>query len=140
PTDQVNGTFFQGLPTARQYARLPCFNLMNNEDTFASLMLKPQRKLALRTEVHYLRLSSAKDLWYLGGGAFQDQTFGFTGRPANGGKTLGTLGDISVDYNLTSRTAFTFYLGGLRGGNVISNIYPTGSNLRFAYLEVTQRF
>jgi hypothetical protein len=140
PTDAVNGTFFQGLPTARLYARLPFFNLMNNEDTFASLMLKPHRKLSLRTDLHYLRLSSAKDLWYLGGGAFQDQTFGFVGRPGNGGKSLGTLADVSIDYSVASRTLFSFYLGGVRGGSVMSNTHPLGGNARFAYIELTQRF
>jgi alginate export protein len=140
PTDGVNGTFFQGLPTARLYARLPFFNLMNNEDTFASLMLKPHRKLGLRADLHYLRLSSAKDLWYLGGGAFQDQTFGFTGRPGNGGKSLGTLADVSIDYSITPRTQFSFYVGGVRGGSVMSKIHPHGGNARFAYIELTQRF
>jgi hypothetical protein len=140
PTDRVNGTFFQGLPTARLYARLPYFNLMNNEDTFASFMIKPHRKLGLRTDLRYLRLSSAKDLWYLGGGAFQDQTFGFTGRPGNGGKSLGTLADVSVDYSLTPRTQLSFYLGGVRGGSVMSRIHPHGGNAKFAYFELTQRF
>jgi hypothetical protein len=54
-------------------------------------------RLALRADVHHLRLSNANDQWYLGGGAFQPQTFGYTGRPSNGRKTLGTLVDLSAD-------------------------------------------
>jgi hypothetical protein len=140
PNDHVHGTFFQVLPTTRQYARFPFFNLMNNEDSFGEVMLKPHAKLAARADLHYLRLSSANDLWYSGGGAFQNQTFGFTGRPANGGKSLGTLADISLDYTVTPSTLLTFYLGGVRGGSVMSNIYPLGGNSRFAYIELAQKF
>jgi hypothetical protein len=113
---------------------------MNNEDMFAQLRLKPHARLALRADVHYLRLSSAKDLWYAGGGAFQRQTFGYAARPSNGRQALGTLADVSVDYQLTPRAALAFYLGGVRGGGVAGSIYPEGRNARFAYLEFTQRF
>lgn len=140
PNDGVHGTFFQALPTTRQYARFPFFNLMNNEDSFAQVMLKPHAKLALRADAHYLRLSSANDLWYSGGGAFQNQTFGFSGRPSNGKKALGTLADVSLDYTVTPRTLLTFYLGGVHGGGVESGTYPLGGNARFAYIELTQRF
>ena len=140
PNDNVHGTFFQMLPTTRQYARFPFFNLMNNEDSFGQVMLKPQERLALRTEAHYLRLSSANDLWYSGGGAFQEQTFGFTGRPSNGKRSLGALLDASLDYTITQRTIFTFYLGVARGGGVEATNYPMGDNSRFAYIEYTQKF
>jgi hypothetical protein len=139
-TDTTHGTYFQTLPTPRIYARFPFFNQMNNEDMFAQLRLKPHARLALRADVHYLRLSSAKDLWYAGGGAFQRQTFGYAARPSNGRQALGTLADVSVDYQLTPRAALAFYLGGVRGGGVAGSIYPEGRNARFAYLEFTQRF
>jgi hypothetical protein len=41
PNDRTHGTFFQILPTARTYAQLPFFNLMNVQDLFASLLLRP---------------------------------------------------------------------------------------------------
>ncbi|HEX5080945.1 MAG TPA: alginate export family protein [Blastocatellia bacterium] len=140
PTDGANGTFFQNLPTARAFARFPFFNLMNNEDTFAELRLRPSPKLTIRGDIRYLRLSNENDLWYQGGGAFQKQTFGFAGRPSLGGKSLGTLADVSLDYAVTPRTQLSFYLGGVRGGSVISNIHPLGGNARFAYVEINQRF
>jgi hypothetical protein len=87
-----------------------------------------------------MRLSNARDLWYVGPGAFQNRTFGFSGIPANGGKSLGVFADISVDYAVTPRTLLTFYLGGVRGGSVMSNVHPLGGNGRFTYLEITQRF
>lgn len=138
--DDRHGTFFQALPTPRIYARFPFYNLMNNEDAFVQLRLKPHAKVALRSDVHHLRLSSARDLWYVGGGAFQQQTFGYVGRPSNGRKTLGTMIDLSADWNVTPRTALTFYIAGVRGGGVAERIYPDGRNARFAYVELTQRF
>lgn len=140
PSDKRHGTFFQVLPTPRVYARTPFFNLMNIEDTFAELLLKPHARLALRTEVHYLRLSSVEDLWYSGGGAFQKQTFGYTGRPSNGKKTLGTMLDLSVDFALTQSTGLTLYISGVCGGGVVSQIYPLGDNARLAYIELTRKF
>lgn len=140
PTDTTHGTFFQALPTPRIYARTPFFNLMNNEDSFVQLRLKPHAKLALRTDAHYLRLSSKRDLWFVGGGAFQKQTFGFVGRAVNNTKTLGTFVDVSADLTITPTTVMTFYLAGVRGGDVTESIYPAGKNLRFAYLELTKRF
>jgi hypothetical protein len=44
---------------------------------------------------------------------------------------------------LTSRTSFTFYFGGIRGGNVQRAIYPLGGanpGGHFGYIELTQRF
>lgn len=140
PNDQTHGTFFQVLPTPRIYARTPFFNSMNNEDSFVQLRLKPHAKLALRTDVHHLRLSNEHDLWFVGGGAFQQKTFGYVSRPSNGGKTLGMLVDVSADLTVTPTTVLTFYVAGVRGGTVIERIYPTGENLRFAYLEFTKRF
>ena len=139
-TDNTHGTFFQAMPTPRIYARFPFFNLMNNEDSFVQLSLKPHAKLALRTDAHYLRLSSTKDLWYLGGGAFQKQTFGYVGRPSLNKNSLGWLADVSADYTLSPRTTFSFYFGGSVGGSVQKAIYPLGNRSHFAYVELTQKF
>lgn len=139
-TDGTHNTFFQMLPTPRIYARTPFYNLMNNEDAFAQLRIRPHARLALRTDVHHLRLSNENDMWYLGGGAFQRQSFGYVGRSSGGQRTLGTLLDVSADYNVTGKTTLAFYFGGIRGGSVPGSIYPEGRNARFTYFEITQRF
>jgi len=83
---------------------------MNNEDLFVQLRLKPHGQVFLRSGVRYLRLSSPGDLWYAGGGAFQKTTFGYAGRPSGGKKELGTLLDLSLDYNLTPKTVLGLYV------------------------------
>ena len=143
PTDGTHSTFFTVLPTPRIYARTPFFNGMNNEDAFGQLRLKPHARLGLRFDAHHLRLSSARDLWYVGGGAFQAKTFGYVSRPSNGKQSLGWLFDSSADLSITSRTSLTCYFAGIRGGGVQSAIYPLGGRnpgAHFVYVELSQRF
>ncbi|MFZ0759429.1 MAG: alginate export family protein [Candidatus Sulfotelmatobacter sp.] len=140
PGDSRHGTFFQVLTTPRQYARFPFYNMMNNEDFYGTLNLTPTAKLSLRTEAHALRLASASDLWYLGGGAFQPQTFGYTGRPNNGNRGLANVWDLSGDYQITRSFACTLYYGHAWGKSVIAKIYPQDANGQFAYLETNFRF
>jgi len=140
PNDSRHGTFFQVLTTPRQYARFPFYNMMNNEDFYGTLNVTPSRKLSLRTEAHALRLASATDLWYLGGGAFQPQTFGFTGRPSNGNRGLANVWDVSGDYQITRNFACTLYYGHAWGKSVIQKIYPQEANGQLAYLETNVRF
>lgn len=140
PNDSRHGTFFQVLPTPRQYARFPFYNMMNNEDFYGTFNLRPVSKLSLRSEVHTLRLASASDLWYSGGGAFQAQTFGYTGRPSNGNRGLANIWDISSDYQITRDFSATLYYGYAWGKNVISSIYPKDANGQLVFLETNYHF
>jgi hypothetical protein len=140
PLDGIHRTFFQELPTPRPFARFPLYNLMNNEDTFAQLTIIPHPKLTLRSEAHSLDLTNSADLWYSGGGAFQKQTFGYTGRPSGAQKGFASICDLSADYQFDAQTTFTFYVAHAAGRGLIRNIYPNGPNANFAYVEVTRRF
>src|SRR5262249_12106451 len=71
PNGRAHCTFLQILPTPRPYARFPFFNMMNTQDRYGSLVLRPHQKLTVSSEFHALRLSERHDLWYSGGGAFQ---------------------------------------------------------------------
>ncbi len=139
-SDTRHGTFFQDLPTPRQYARFPFYNMMNNEDLYTTFNLKPVGKLALRSEIHALRLANASDLWYSGGGAFQPNTFGFTGRPSNKNRGLANVWDLSADYQFTRSFAATFYYGHAWGKGVISAIYPKNQDGQLIFLETNFRF
>ena len=113
---------------------------MNNEDRFVQFTVSPHPKLILRTEAHSLDLASARDLWYIGGGAFQKETFGFTGRPSGGQRRFGDVFDLSADYQLDAQTMFTFYVAHASGKAVIRSIYPSGPSANFAYVEMNRRF
>ena len=140
PNDATHGTFFQLLTTPRQYARFPFYNMMNNEDAYATLNIRPVPKLALRSELHGLWLADTADLWYLGGGVFQQSTFGFQGRPSGGNKSLATVADISADYPLTRYLNLSLYYSHASGGSVVSAIYPKSANGQLSYVETTVHF
>lgn len=140
PNNGRHSTFFQLLPTPRPYARFPFYNMMNNEDVYGALNLRPVSKLSLRSEAHALRLASASDLWYLGGGAFQPKTFGYTGRPSNGNRGLGNVWDLSADYQVTHSFSTTVYYAHAWGKGVGAAIYPKDTNGQFVYLETNFHF
>ena len=139
-TDNRHETFFQILPTPRVYARDPFFNMMNTQDGYASLILRPSPKITITSEFHTLRLTNQNDLWYSGGGAFQPWTFGYAGRSTSGRRSLANLYDTSVDYRFSRQATFTAYLGFVQGLASIHKIYPGGTNSQLGYLEFLYRF
>jgi hypothetical protein len=140
PNDNRHGTFFQLAPTPRGYARFPFFNMMNVEDGYGSLILRPYAKITVSSEFHSLRLSNADDLWYSGGGVYQPWTFGYAGRSTSGRRSLGNLYDTSVEYRASRHATFTAYLGYMQGLAAMEEIYPEGKDGRFGYLEAFLRF
>jgi hypothetical protein len=140
PNNGRHSTFFQLLPTPRPYARFPFYNMMSNEDAYVTLNLRPVSKLSLRSEAHALRLASASDLWYSGGGAFQPKTFGYTGRRSNGNRGLANVWDISADYQVTRSFSATLYYGRAWGKGVVAAIYPKDASGQYVFLETNFHF
>jgi hypothetical protein len=140
PNNNKHETFFQVLPTPRPYARFPFFNMMNTEDGFGSMILRPHPKITISSEFHSLCLSSVNDLWYSGGGAYQPWTFGYAGRSTSGRRSLGNLYDASVEYRANRRITLTAYLGYTQGLAAIEHIYPQGKDGQLGYVEFLYRF
>lgn len=140
PTDGMHNTFFQLLPTPRIYARLPFYNLMNNSDEFVQLIDKPVKPVVLRADLHWLQLTSAHDLWYLGGGAFDNKVFGYTGRPAKNGTSLASLADVSADWQVTKNLALNFYYAYAQGKTVVAATYPSDRNMQYGFVEFVYRW
>lgn len=140
PNDGSHTTFFQVLPTPRLYARFPIFNFQNIHDISGAVLLRPHPQLVIRTEIHELRLAERGDLWYQGGGPFQNTSFGYIGRPSGGNRNFGILWDASADYQINARVSVGVYFGALWGGSMIRSIYPTGQSAQFGYTEFTYRF
>jgi Alginate export len=134
--DGEHNTFFQVLPTPRIYARLPFYNLMNSTDEFVQLMDKPVNKVSVRSDIHWLQLTSANDLWYLGGGAFDNKVFGYVGRPANHSHSLASVADISADWQTTKQVDLNFYYAYAQGKTVAAAIYPSNRNTQYGYVEL----
>lgn len=63
PGDNKHNSFFQVMPTPRLFARFPFFNMMNNQDIYAGITVKPHARLSLSSEFHSLSLRNRNDLW-----------------------------------------------------------------------------
>jgi hypothetical protein len=113
---------------------------MNSTDAFVQVVEKPVSKVALRADLHWLQLTSGKDLWYLGGGAYDNKVFGFTGRPGNGHSSFASVGDISADWQATKTLGVNFYYAHAWGKSVIGTIYPEGRNAQYGYVELVYRW
>jgi hypothetical protein len=140
PSDGTHHTFFQMLPTPRVYARLPFYNQMNNTDEFVQLMETPVKRVTLRSDLHWLQLTSGKDLWYQGGGAFDNKVFGFTGRPGNGHTSFASVLDASADWQATKDLGLNFYYAHAWGKTVVAAIYPADRNMNYGFVELVYRW
>lgn len=139
PNDNQHETFFQMLPTARVYAQTPFYNLMNVEDFFAQVLLRPHAQVNVRADWHWLRVNDSRDLWYAGGGASNARIFGFSGIPTGGHRELAHLADFSIGWNIHRRLTAYAYYGHAFGQNVVGRTF-TGKQLDYAYVELTARY
>jgi hypothetical protein len=103
-------------------------------------VIKPSKRLTVRTDLHALALANAADLWYSGGGPFQPATFGYTGRPSSSQSNLATLSDVSGDYNVNANVAVGAYYGCASSKAVTSAVYSSGAGARLGYFELLLRF
>lgn len=136
PRDRDHDTFFQLLPTARIYSFSTFYNLMNNQDFFVQLILKPLPQLLSRTDFRFVRLTEGKDLWYQGSGAtLRKRIFGYVGRPGLGERDLMTLVETTLSYSITSWFGVNLYYMHSFGGGLVSRIFDN-HDADFGYVEL----
>src|SRR5262249_54594912 len=126
PSDNRHETFFQLLPTPRPYAKFPFFNMMNTNDRYGIVILRPHAKITVTSEFHALRPTNPNDLWSPGGGIFQPWTFGYPGRSTSSKRSVGNLYDTGLDYRATRRLTLSGYFGYTQGLASMEQIYPAG--------------
>ena len=136
PSDNKHGTFFELLPTPRVYARFPYYNLMNLKDELVQIIDRPKRQWELRSDLYWLQLTSGKDLWYQGGGAYDNKVFGFQGRPSGGFTSFTSALDISSDWHATTHLDVGGYYSYAWGKSVAGSVYPQGRNAQLAFVEL----
>ena len=141
PSDDRHGTFFEMLPTVRQYAQSALYSQMNNTDLFAQLFVTPRPRINVRLDLHRVGLASARDAWYFGSGATQQRgsIFGFATRPSFLARHLATIGEGSIDYAIAPHWSLNGYLAVGRAGGVVTPAFA-GDTLTFAYLENVLQF
>lgn len=140
PLDNKHGSYFQMLPTPRPYARIPFYNMMNNQDIYGILALRPHKAVTIRSEFHSLSLTNRNDLWYVGGGAFQPWSFGFIGRNTSKAKSLANQWDTSIDWTVNKNWSVTGFYAYVDGKAAMRAIYPNDQTAQFAYIELNYKF
>ena len=138
-TDGTHETFFQMLPTARIYAQTPFYNMMNNQDLFAQLLLQPLDRLGVRADFHYLRATEGADFVYFGGGATKDDFFGYGGTPALGEREIGYFTDVALTWKPVDIMTLYAYYGHVFGRDVLRRNF-VGEDLNYGYVEMTLSF
>ena len=138
--DDRHGTFFQMVPSSRKYALSAVYAQMNLSDAFAQLRVEP-RGLSARIEVHALHLASGEDLWYQGSGATasKGRYFGFSGRAANGRRSLGTVIEGAVNVPIKKYWSINAYAATMSAGDVVTQLF-TNERLGFFSIENVIKF
>ena len=113
---------------------------MNNRDIFIQLQASPAEKWTAVASVHSLALDEANDVLYSGGGANRAHSqFGFAGTALNGSRSLGTLSDLQVTYQVEKNLSLSGYAGHVERGEALLSSSTSGS-LNFAFLELNASF
>lgn len=139
PDDSRHETFHQLLPTARLYSFSTLYNLMNNQDVFAQLLLSPLATLQWRTDLHWISLAESRDEWYFGGGATQasgQPGFGFGSRSSADARSVMSVLESQLSYRWNDHVEVVLYYGHHFGGTVVRR-QAEGDNSDFGYLEVS---
>jgi hypothetical protein len=139
PFDDEHESFFQVLPTARLYAQFPFYNLMNNRDLFAQLILRPDPIVTVLATAHWLRVSESDDFLYAGGGATSNSVFGFSGTATGGRNGIGTMVDLSISVDPVEYLTVSGYYAHVFGCGMIDQAFE-GNDASYAYIEATLRF
>jgi hypothetical protein len=139
PEDGTHETFFQMLPTSQWYARIPFYTFQNTMDFTGQLILQLHKRVKLESQIHKVKLTEKKDLWYLGTGAFQNSSFGYEAISGGGHGGLANYLDMSVQYQASSHLQTTFYVGALSGKAAMTNRMQ-GRKGGYAYIELLYYF
>ncbi len=138
PSDGEHKTFHQILPTARIYSLSTFYNLMNSEDYFAQLILKPIAGMVWRTDLHWLALTEKNDRWYFGAGAtLEDRQigFGYGARESKGARSLLTVLETQIAYNWNAHVSTVVYYGHHFGNTVVRRLGQS-DDADFGYIEI----
>ncbi len=141
PADTTHGTFYQMLPTARLYSQSILYNMMNTEDLFVMLIVKPLPAVTVRSDAHFMDLENSSDRWYVGAGPMhRSKLTDYTGRATGGEDELGTLLDLTVTWEIDAHLTLSAYYGHFDGGEVVSRFYTKDDQVDFFSLEAAVRF
>jgi len=144
PGDRDHETFFMMIPTLRIYSMTPSYTFMNTKYWMAQVILRPLKKMVVRSDLHLVDLTEDEDYWYLGSGLMRPDVLSYAAVGAHLGKNhddLLTLWDLSIflkdlyRYN-GLKVGLDLYVSHIWGGDVVEDRYPEDDDLTFFYAEL----
>jgi hypothetical protein len=115
----------------------PFYNMMNNDDLFAQLVLEPHARVGVTLSAHQLRRVAEEDFVYSGGGATSNAVFGYSSVAGpSGSKGIGTMLDVSLSVRPTDWLTLGGYYAYVFGRGALDASY-TGENGSYAFVEAT---
>ena len=148
PDDNDHETFFMMIPTLRPYSLTPTYNFMNTNYWFAQILLKPCKKILLRSDVHFVNLTEDEDFWYLGSGMTRPDKPSYATVSAHlpyGDDELLTMWDFSIFikdlYNYKGlKVGLDLYVSHIWGGDVVEDAFKAQDDMTFFYAELRFTF
>ncbi|MDP8218588.1 MAG: alginate export family protein, partial [Candidatus Theseobacter exili] len=103
---------------------------MNSTNIFFQAIIRPLKRLTIRTDYHVIWLTESRDRWYMGSGPTQEKgsIFGYLGRPSNGEDYLGQELDVMMKYVVNPHCNLVLSYSHVFGKDVIKRIYGEDSN------------
>jgi hypothetical protein len=134
--DDRHETFFPMLQETQSYAQSMVYAQANLRDLFVQILAEPHARVRARLDVHRLDLAKVGDRWYQGSGATarDGRFFGYSTRPSNGARGLGTVLEASTDVRITRYWSLNGYAGRMWGGPVVRGSFVR-DRLFFWYVE-----
>ena len=125
------------VESARHLFRID--GIVATQDVFVQMILRPHRMVSLRTDGHWLRATSSRDLVYAGGGATSQHNFGYGGTPTGGRNELAYVVDVGATVTPTDMLTLSMYYAHAFGQGIIRQAY-IGQDADYAYVEATISF
>lgn len=138
PHDRYHKTFFQVIPSPTVHSSLPVYNMMNARELFVHLIFSPSDKLNLKLGFNRLWLSRKSDLWYSGGGAFNNKSFGYFGLRGLGRRLMDIV-ELNLNYELNELTSLSLRLFRAWGKEAVRANFPK-TDATYAYLELLRQW
>ncbi len=139
PNNNTHSTFFDILPTPWYFANFAFYDMQNINDAMIELLTYPTQSLQWRVDFHSLQLNAKQDLWYAGGGAWNDSVFGYQPRPSYGRGNLATVLETALGWEYDQHLSLNWYVGRAFGADVIAANYPRGKQANFAFMMAIWR-
>jgi hypothetical protein len=139
PRDNTHSTFFQMIPSVPVYAWFPFYNMMNNRDVFAQVVVKPIPKLMMRMDFHALSVNARHDLMYSGSGASSNTQFGYQGLNTYGQSEIAYVSLIGASYKASDHVTINTFYGHAFGQGIMSRNFSDAQG-NYGLLEVVVAF